>query len=316
MLKTKTEKRAAIVLTVILVLTLGHDVVTGYLLEPFDRRGRDALTLQQKIADAEFELKLTERAQHELRKMVEKSLPADPLLATHQFQDWLVTTTEEVGLTDVNVGPGRAIEEEGVGYRIPFSVSCSGGPEQLADLLACLKITEVLHRVNHLTMTPGRDEDDLSISMSVEVAALRNGKSRTIPTTTDAARKAQSTSELKELLANRLPFQRYSEPKKNKKNERSRKAVAKPAPPVKKPVPPKEYLLVACVDHEAGREAWLCERSTADRIVLRESDRISCKEGDLQIDNIGPDFVSFRCNGTQNRLSLGECLTQFKNHDN
>ena len=312
MLKTKTEKRAAIALIVILALTLGHDIVTGFLLEPFERRDRDARALQQKISAAEFELKLTERAQNELREMVEKSLPADPLIATHQFQDWLVTTTEEIGLTDVNVGPGRAIEEEGVGYRIPFSVSCSGGLEQLTELLACLKISNVLHRVSHLTTTPGRDEDDLSISMSVEVAALRNGKSRTISSTTNSARNAQSTSELKKLLADRRPFQRYSEPKKNKKNERNRKAVAKPAPPVKKPVPPKEYLLVACVDHEAGREAWLCERSTEDRIVLRESDRISCNEGDLQIDNIGPDFVSFRCNGIQNRLSLGECLTQLK----
>lgn len=313
MLKTRTEKRAAVVLTTILVLTLGHDVVTGFLLEPFDRRDRSIMTLRQKIADAEFEVKLTERAQHELRRTVEESLSADPFLATHQFQDWLVKSTDDVGLTDVNVGPGRAIKEAGVGYRIPFSVDCSGTPEQLASLLACLKNSNVLHRINYLTMTPGRDEDDLSISLSMEVAALRNGQSRSLSSTTKNARSTQSASELKELLADRRPFQRYSEPKKNKKNERNRKAVVKPAPPVKKPVPPKEYLLVACVVHESGREAWLCERSTEDRIILRESDRISCQDGDLQIDNIGPDFVAFRCNGIPNRLSLGECLTQVKN---
>ncbi|MCP4170882.1 MAG: hypothetical protein GY758_08945 [Fuerstiella sp.] len=312
MLKTKTEKRAAIVLTAILVLTLGHDVVTGFLLEPFDRRGRDVNVLQQKIADAEFEIKLTERAQHRLRESVENSLPADPIIATLQFQDWLVKTTEEVGLAGVNVGPGRALEEEGVGYRIPFTLTCSGNPEQLADLLACLKNSTVLHRVNHLTMTPGRDEDDLNISMSVEVAALRNGKSRTIPSMTDVARKTQRASELKELLADRRPFQRYSQPKKTKKPENNRKKPPKTAAPAKKPVPPKVYLLVACVVHEAGREAWLCERATEDRIVLRESDHISCQKGDLQIDNIGPDFVLFRCNGISDRLSLGECLTQIQ----
>jgi hypothetical protein len=315
-LKTKIEKRATLVLTVVLVLTLGHDIVTGFLLEPFDRRGRDVVAIRQKIADAEFEMKLTERAQHELRETVEKSLPADPIIATLQFQDWLVKTTEEVGLTDVNVGPGRAIEEESVGYRIPFSVDCLGEPEQLADLLACLKNSNVLHRINHMTMTPGRDEDELSISMSVEVAALRNGKARTIRSTTDDLRKARSSSDLKELLADRRPFQRYREPKKTRKPERNRTTPAVAAPPVKKIVPPKEYLLVACVVHETGREAWLCERSTEDRIILRESDSISCKDGDLQIDNIGPDFVSFRCNGIPGRLSLGECFTQIENLTN
>ena len=303
MFSTRTEKMAAAALGAIVLGTWGFDAFSEYILSPLDDQQSTITRLQQQIVDAEFEVKLNDRAMREVRELTADGLPAEPLAATAEFQKWLMITAVQCGLGEVNLNPGRAIEEPDIGFRIPFSMTCTGTTADLVKLLSHLRGGGILNRISQIAIAPGRDDSQQNIGINLEVAALRHSPSVRLSNPNSAVPPTDTELRLEQLLTQRNLFSRSAMP------VAPRPAATPDSFPAPDPetlskmaaaeAPKESYVLVACVLNGRQKEAWLVDPRTQTDMVLKEDQSIDIGQipssgghpGRLQVQQINSDHI-------------------------
>jgi hypothetical protein len=176
MLSTRREKILAVIAAVTISGSLLWDSIGSLLMQPFgDVTARIAATqqqiqLRQAVADE------TDQALKNLRSVNDRSLPAEPGKASALYQAWLIQRLTECGIPSPSVTPSPAIVDEQLGYRLPFSVECSGPAANLTTFIDRFFSAPILHRITGLQITNSTTgiEDNHQMTVSIEVLALSN----------------------------------------------------------------------------------------------------------------------------------------------
>jgi len=174
MLSTRREKSLAVIAAVTVTVSLLWDSVGSLLLQPFgDITTRIAAT-QQQIQLRQAVADQIDQAMKNLRSVSNRSLPAEPGKATALYQAWLIQRLTECGIPSPSVTPSPAIADEQLGYRLPFSVECSGPAANLTTFIDRFFSAPILHRITGLTITNSTTgiEDNHQMTVSIEVLAL------------------------------------------------------------------------------------------------------------------------------------------------
>ncbi len=313
MLQNRREKLLGGVLLGIVVLSGGQDAVNAVVFGPLDEKDAQISGLMQKIGDRELEFDRIEHAQRELQPLRSRSLPPDPSVATTLYQNWLIDTARSAGILSAQITPGRAIEEEDTGHRIPVTLQGSMTTTQLGAFLDAFYAAPLLHRVTSVSVTSGNGPRDTQprVTLALEALALRDAEPRTelsvTPDTTDngsrkPAHARDSADSARQFFASRDPFRRgYNGPPPP---VRTQPRQSKPAP-----IDPLIHIrLVASFTSGEQTEAWFYDSRTKQQTVVQTGSGFDLAGLQGRLISAGADSIIVEIDGEQRRLPMGQSL--------
>jgi hypothetical protein len=134
------------------------------------------LQLEKTRSDAAFQRGL--RYAEQLQAHSERALPANTELARSLYKNWLTKTVSEIGLSNVAIDP-LASRRNGDVYELhPFTVTAIGDLEQITKLLYEIYATDLLHRIQRISLRPIRDKRELDLSLTLEVLSMPTAPER------------------------------------------------------------------------------------------------------------------------------------------
>lgn len=174
MLSTRREKTLAVIAAVIVAGCLLWDSVDAMGLNVFGDLQTRIDATQQEIQRRQEVSDDIDQALKKLRTMTARSLPAEPGKASAIYQAWLIQRLTECGIPSPSVTPSPAIVDERLGYRLPFSVECSGPAASLTTFIDRFFSAPILHRMTGLQITNSTSglEDQHQMTVSIEALAL------------------------------------------------------------------------------------------------------------------------------------------------
>jgi hypothetical protein len=140
----------------------------------FSRRATEIANLQKQIKDFERTANKGRAAARKIAQYEDRSLPANPEVASTHYQTWLVAEMELAGLDT----PKMNQESQQGSDKDPFikqvyQVDATGTLPQVVELLHAFYRMDWLHRITSLTLSPLKDSKWLDIKMKVETLSLR-----------------------------------------------------------------------------------------------------------------------------------------------
>ena len=293
----------------------GRGLVSAIFFEPLDSRRQALAGLRKSIAEQKTRQYEQEAAARRLKEWNARSLPPNPLVASSLYQNWLIELAAGHGLTEVAVEPGH-VDPKPRGntyYSVPMTIKGQGKLSTIRSFLHGFYASGLLHRVTRVSVeTTHRDADPvLDLTLLVEGLSLVGSPSRTTlfadkkPAT--PAVPLKPLAEYASLAAKNLFVRGYNGPPAPKPVERARAPVAMP----KETFDAAEHVyLVAAVDREGQRDAWLYDRATNTQKILVEGAAFDVAGVTGLVVSIGRDFVVLEFAGASKRLELGQNLRQ------
>lgn len=308
LLRTARERTIALVLggTVGLfgLVQLGETFVFA----PLAARRLELSGLERQLQDLDFQSALVRRAQSHIAAQAESGLAADPVTATLDCQNWLLDTARRAQLQAVHIVPGRPVAEEGVGYRIPFTLSATGRFLSVVQLLERTQGFPGLMRLSHIEVaaaggTEGKG-DELTISVMLEVIALRDGGSASVLSPLKTLENGGTRQRLKQLAAGPTLFGR---PTRTESVARTAPAIdEQPAAATAKV--DRGYLLIACGRKDAQPLAWFMEPDGETLRTFQAGESFTHESRTLTVRRIESDQVVLTRDGRDVLVELGQAL--------
>ena len=150
MFDNQREKTLAGLLGGAVVLGFGFQTIDNWLLQPAQNVQAQVNATRAKNEQLALDMQTIEHAQRNLKAIRNQSLPSEPATASMMYQGWLMDRVNDARLNEAVVTPGRAIAEEGVGHRIPFTVQATASLRQIGRFLDDFYSTQTLHRITFL----------------------------------------------------------------------------------------------------------------------------------------------------------------------
>lgn len=315
-LKTPRERGMAILLGSAVGLTATVSLAERFVLEPLARKRTEIASLKTKAADLDFEAALVRRGQARLAEESAQGLPADPITATLAYQHWLLEATRRCGFQEVHISPGRAIPEEHVGHRLPFTISCRGRFVALVNFLELVRTTPALHRLSQVSVTPdgsavlaAHDDkrpkaEELGLSITLEALALQGGPETATLTVPGSVPMEHRLTRLKQLASGGNLFARPVA-------ERARGSTKPPllagtkATEAEKPQPT-GTTLIACGARNQVAEAWFHRPPEEEPLRVQLQQTFVLEGQTVRLAEIHPDAVVLASAGGRRRIALGE----------
>ncbi|QDU81788.1 hypothetical protein Pla110_35380 [Polystyrenella longa] len=133
--------------------------------------------LEEKILDYEKVIHLGKKANRELPHWEKQALPENVDRASALYKNWLLQLVSRAGLASTNVEANSSVSTKKGAYRaLSFSVRGKGNLEQLTALLYEFYQTNLLHRINSLSLTPSQSSDQIDISLGIEALSMAGVK--------------------------------------------------------------------------------------------------------------------------------------------
>ena len=172
-MKNPRERLFAVIVGCVAVLLVGY-FVYSWIAGQFSRRATEIANLQKQIKDFERTANKGRAAARKIAQYEERSLPANPEVASTHYQTWLVAEMELAGLDT----PKMNLESNQGGDKDPFikqvyQVDAMGTLPQVVELLHAFYRMDWLHRITSLTLSPLKDSKWLDVRMKVETLSLR-----------------------------------------------------------------------------------------------------------------------------------------------
>lgn len=311
MIRNQRERVLAILLATSLVLGVGSHLVDSLVLQPLDQKHRRLSALRFTVADRKDDLLEVIRVSRELDEISTTSLPEDPALSATLYQQWLIETANELGITAAQITPGRAVEEADLGHRIPFSFRAEVSESQLGRFLDRITSLPVLHAVSSFSIVaekPGAKQ--LQLNLSCEAVAL-SGTRQDVDvslaeladrsTASDDGRDSESPDEAVQIFARKLFVAGYRPPR----------PPAPPTQPRPEPAKPDERLdvyLVGAVVQGSRREAWFLDRSSQRETIAQVGETVTLAGIRMQVQHVEERHVKLINDGQEFLLELGQHL--------
>lgn len=296
----------------ILFLWQGSGVLWSVFFGPFDQRSSQAADLDEKLKvkkAAKFQLDMTERR---TRIWERRSLPPNPEVASTLYHHWVLDLAGKHHLEKLTVAPKRINTgtTNPVFVRIPVSVTAECKMDQLCQFLYDFYRTDLLHKVTQLGVESldANANPTLKVSLELEGLSLTSVKNRET-LFADKQEKAVADVMSKKTLAD------YQQLIDGNRFVRGYKGPPKPpAPPGPPPTPfdatPHIYLVGYTKVGDEPAEAWLYDRTTNQRTVLKaglDFEIAGVKGHVLEVDK---RFVRVRAKDKEWRLEVGDNIKQ------
>lgn len=315
LLRTARERTIALVLGGTVTLFVLAQFAEAFVFAPLAARRLELSGLERQLQDLDFQSALVRRAQSHIAAQAESGLAADPVTATLDCQNWLLDTARRAQLQAVHIVPGRPLVEESVGHRIPFTLSATGRFLSLVQLLERTQGFPGLMRLSHIEVAAagGTDAkgDELTISVMLEVIALRDGGAASVLSPLKALEGRGERQRLKQLAAGPALFGRPTRTE----------AVARTAPATdaadEQPAPltarvDRGYLLIACGSKDARPLAWFMEPDGETLRTFQAGESLTHEGQTLVVSRIGSDQVVLTRDGRDVLVELGQSLPEAK----
>lgn len=310
MFRNRREKTLALSLGAFVACSFGYDAVDSLLFQPVTNarvQVEAAATKNQQLA---LDFQLVEHAQRNLNAVRDQSLPGAPQIASLLYQDWLLERVDDAGL-DAVVTPNRAVAEEGVGHRIPFTVQATANLRQIGKFLDDFYSTPILHRIIFLTINNGGNSTSTSrkLTVTMEALALSDAPHRkTLPAPDRSLHAHPSRPELENYFARRDPFRRTTVTSSKKpvvaKQRPSGPVVAAEIDSLK------TIRLVASIWQRGQREAWFFDSRTDREFIVTIGEELQVADYSARVTSIDSDSITLASNDQSHTTRLGQTLRE------
>lgn len=310
MFNNQREKTMAAILGGAIVMGFGFQFVDGWLLQPVEDIRSQVIATQRKNEQLELDLALVDHAQRNLKNVRDQSLPAEPATASLMYQDWLMDRVRDARLKEPVVTPGRAIAENGIGHRIPFTVQAEANLRQIGRFLDDFYRTPVLHRITFLKIDNAgqRSSTARKLTLTLEALALTDAPAQdSLPRPGRQADRNLNRPTLENYFARNDPFRRTVI-----KATRAAAVVQARPTAVKKTQPYVDALatirLVASIAAGDARKAWFFDTRTDKEFILAVGEELSVTGFTGRVVKIEADSITLASNETAHTTRLGETL--------
>jgi len=310
MFKNKREKMLALCLAAFVACVFGYDAVDNLLFQPIANARAQVQAAEGKNQQLELDFQLVEHAQRNLNFVRDQSLPSDPKKASLLYQDWLLERVDDTGLDGV-VTPGRAVVEENVGHRIPFTIQATANLRQIGKFLDEFYSSPILHRITFLTINNSGNSASTSrkITVTLEALALNDAPSRDSLQMSDRSHRPKfSRPKLENYFARRDPFRRTTVTASRKP------AIAKKQPSVPAVNPQIDSLrtvrLVASIWQKGHREAWFFDSRTDKEFIVTIGEELKVADFTARVTNIDSESITLASNDQSHTTQLGQTLRE------
>ena len=288
----------------------GLDMILPSSFHLFAERSATALKLRRSIEQKEQHIESLLASQSQLNSWRKLSLPSDESRATTDYQHWLVTRLQALGLTRAIVSPGSPVLRADF-QLIPVQIEAESSPVVFSELLQSIEDAPILHRITRVQVQPIANAagDELRFSLHLEAMALKGRMASSASASLDLSslpfpEQLQST-ELTQQLGQRNPFlmgdknppsDRPAQIESQEVSSTASQGVA-------------EHRLVAIVERRGKREAWIYDTQSHSHVILHESETAEMPGGQLQIVSIRPQSMDALIGNLRQTVELGHQLT-------
>jgi hypothetical protein len=126
---------------------------------------QDQMKLREQILQGHL-------ADRQMTEYMLRSLPGNAERARSVYQQWLLETGLKHKIDDLNVDPTTAMPVGDLYQRLSFRVSGKGSMPDLSHLLYDFYSKDYLHLIRELTIRKVKNQEDLTIEMSIDAIAL------------------------------------------------------------------------------------------------------------------------------------------------
>jgi hypothetical protein len=282
-------------------VALGIVVLGGlwFLLFPGDNLSDDQLKkrqeeLQAKIDDDKKLLDQADRDKVRLADWQQRALPADPVLASSLYKDWLRTLAESVKLKGFKVTatqPAAAREQSTRNQsakitftKITFTLHAQARLNSLVQFLYEFYSAGYLHQIRKLDIKRSRTSRDLDVEVVIEALSLPTAASKDkLPKIT--ATPPVTLADYKPIVSRDF-FADWVKPAPVVV-ERPRIRVDPPKPP---PVDPAEHtFVIALIEVDGTPQVWLHNRLLDQLLKLGTGGKFTIGNKDGTVQSIHPD---------------------------
>jgi hypothetical protein len=313
----RSEKLLLAALAATFVIWQGYPIVSGLFFEPLKQRYAKIADLQSKITRKKVEKREIELANERLNEASSRSLPPDPVIAASLYQNWLIELAVRAKIANAAVTASNSGARPVGGTYVVVGAMIKGQATlaQLCDFLYEFRSSGLLHRVVGATVETPRHEGDpvLDITINVEGLALASSPARSASLFADTENLPKPEVGHKErqalatITSKNLFVRGYTGPPRPPGGQRP------PTPTQPAQPDPSEFIyLVAAWSIDDKNEAWLFDRTKAERTILIPGGEFKVAGLEGKVLSIGKDFTTFEIKDEVWRLELGDNLAQKK----
>lgn len=301
----------------ILVIWQGQPLVNSLFFKPRTDREDRVQNLETSLSKKKVQEKELDIAAEKMRNWAARSLPPDPMIASALYHKWLIEQANKTLKNAVVNSVKSDTKPKGETYYvITESIKAQGTLDKLCDFLHDFQKSGLLHRVSRINVNSSRHDGNPSLEFTVQVEALAMTASPERKTLF-AEGYEKAVKELR--IAERKSFEQIT-----KKNLFVR---GYNGPPKRETAPPiadrsktrtaeelfdtaEHVYLVASLTSGEELDAWLYDRSSNKRTILREGSNFEVAGVSGKVLKISGDYVRVEINGETWRLELGKSLRQ------
>ncbi len=278
--------------------------------QPLRSRYDQLTATQDKLQDVGMVVYRGERAKEYCDRLAKQSIAEDPSVVAHQYQQWLLKRTENLG--EISVIPSPPVAEPSLGYRVPFQLEGDCPLEGLAELVDEINRIPLLHRITYLNIQrearANSTKDSVHFSLTLDALALKNAP------LLDAFPRANAPAgelELKEfLVARKLFTQGYMGPPPLVAEKPKPKPKTVPSFVNTQPIvdPLSTLKLVGSVELNGKPQAWLVDSRTRQELFASSSELLTFDTFKGNVSEISNDFIELQTDGRTIRWLMGQSL--------
>jgi hypothetical protein len=291
----KRERNLAIATGVLVVLFLGRMLLSG-----LGSSGNPLETQrEQLIREIERKKRQIDRGKESEARLAEwqrRSLPSELEAARSLYQNWLLASANEAGFEGLKVESTQGRQRGSTYHALRFNVQARTNLDQLTRFLHRFYSAGFLHQILSLSLVPLEEGRKLEVQFSVEALALAEAdRSNKLPQQPEKPLLAADASNYAKSIAGRNIFAPYRRPD--------------PPPPDPPKFDPAKYVYLSAIVQVGDQpEAWIINRTSGDRITLRQGDDFSAGDYQGKIERIGLREVEIEVDGQRWLLPLGDNL--------
>ncbi len=296
------------VLGLFAALLVGTAVYSA-VVSPYLAKKRNYQQLAAQVAQKERQWNELKKAEETLRVAREQSLPADPAVARRLYENWLLQSAQAAGFDGVKIESGEVRRERDLFYRFPVVVRGQATLEKLTAFLHAFYARNYLHRIQQISITPGKDGKSMDLMLSVDAVVLDDAASKdALPEGEPARRELPPLKDYVSVIAGRNLFAAYQPPPPPRPPRPPEPSRPSPPPPPPALDPSRFAYVNAIVEVNGKREVWLYSRTEGKTLRLNENDPFAIGVVKGRVVRIGVRDVEIEVDGEPRKLSLGDCL--------
>ncbi len=246
------------------------------------------------------------KATEQLDAWRSRSLPSNPETALSLYQNWLLQTARDAGLSTIAIDAVQGRRRPGIFHALGFSLQATASLDELTAFLHRFYQAGHLHQILAMGIVPETRGTKLSVQMTIEALSLPTADRTDSLADSPSSRELATLDTYRKAIGKRNLFAAHQPPPPPSPNT----AEASPPPTTPPPRfdPAKHAYLTAIVAVGDRQQAWLFARTSDETFKLFEGDTFEIGGAEGKVLRIGHRDVDIKFDGRQYLLSLGENL--------